>query len=243
MERILAVLIMGCALTQAQSERPAYEVASIKLNNSDSGNSSSHGSKGQIVFTNVSLKRLIDRAYNVKPFQVTAPDWTDSVHFDISAKYPPDVKDDDRKLMLRTLLEDRFKLAVHKETKEVQGYELVVSKKGFKLKPVEPGSGGTNSRGAYAETLTAKKVSMEGLADYVASNLGKAVVDKTGIPGVYDFEFRWAREDQPSDGTEADAAPSLFTAVEDTVGVRLQAQKVSLTIFVVDHVERMPDEN
>ena len=243
MIRIVAVLCISCVLTQAQAERPAYEVAVIKPNNSGSGNSSSNGSKGQIVFTNVSLKRLIERAYNTKPFQVVAPDWTNSLHFDISAKYPPDVTADDRKLMLRTLLEERFQLAVHQETKEVQGYALLVSKKGFKLKPVEPGSGGINSRGSHVQTLTATKISMESLADYVAFNLDKAVVDKTGIPGLYDFEFRWSKDDQPSDGTEADAAPSLFTALEETLGVRLQPQKVSMTIFVVDHVERTPNEN
>ena len=168
MQRIIAVFVIGCALAQAQAERPAYEVAAIKPNNSGSGNSSSNGSKGQVVFTNVSLKRLIERAYNAKPFQVVAPDWTNSLHFDISAKYPSGVKDNDRLPMLRTLLEDRFNLAVHKESKEVQGYELVVSKKGFKLQPVEPGHGGTNSRGSHFQTLTAKKISMETLADYVA---------------------------------------------------------------------------
>jgi len=237
-----AVLFVGWALAQPQAERPGYEVASIKPNNSSSGSSRSNGSKGQIVFNNVSLKRLIERAYSVKPFQVVAPDWTESVHFDIAAKYPPDTKDKDRPLMLRALLEDRFKLAVHRESKEVQGYELLVAKKGFKLKPVEPGVANTNSRGAYAQTLTATKVSMDGLADYVARNLDKAVVDKTGITGVYDFEFRWSKEVQTSNDGEADA-PTLFAALEESLGLRLQAHKVPLTMFIVDHVERMPDEN
>ena len=135
--RIIMFLAAGAVFAQPQDSRPAYVVASVKPNASFSDSSSSHGSTGQIVFTNLSLKRYIERAYNVKPFQVIGPDWMESVHFDITAKYPPDTKDADRPAMLRTLLEDRFKLAVHRESKEMPGYRLVVAKGGFKLKPVE----------------------------------------------------------------------------------------------------------
>jgi uncharacterized protein (TIGR03435 family) len=240
---MIVLLAAGAALAQPQDERPAYEAASVKLNTSGTGNSSSHGSKGQIVFTNQTLKRLIERAYSVKPFQVTGPGWMETVCFDIAAKYPPDTKDDNRSLMLRTLLEDRFKLAVHRESKEMPGYALVVAKSGFKLKPVEPGGSDTNSNGGHVRTLTAKKTSMAQLADLVARWLGEIVVDKTAIDGVYDFEFRWTNDDQTPNGTDAEAAPSLLTALQETLGLRLQPQKVPVEIVVVDHVERVPSEN
>jgi uncharacterized protein (TIGR03435 family) len=146
--------------------------------------------------------------------------------------------------MLRALLEDRFKVAVHRESKEMPGYALVVAKRGFKLKPVEPGGGSdTNSTGGRVRTLTVKRTSMASLADLLARNLDQMVVDRTGLEGVYDFQLRWTNDDQNSSSTDADAAPSLFTAIQETLGLRLQPQKVPTEIIVVDHVERVPTEN
>lgn len=241
---MMVLLATGAVLAQPRDAHPVYEAASVKANTSGSGSSSTHGSKGQVVFTNQTLKRLIERAYNVKPFQVTGPGWMESVSFDIAAKYPPDTKNDDRSLMLRALLEDRFKLAVHRESKDMAGYALVLAK-AFKLKPVEPGGSGsgTDSRGGRVQTLTAKQISMTQLADFVARSLGETVIDKTGIDGVYDFELRWTNDDQTADGIAADAAPSLFTALQETLGLRLRPQRVPVEIVVVDRVERVPAEN
>jgi uncharacterized protein (TIGR03435 family) len=243
---MIALLASGAPVARPQDARPAYEAASIKPNNSGSGGSSSNGSKGQIVFTNVSLKRLIERAYDVKPFQVTCSDWVENVHFDIAAKYPPDTKNEDRALMLRALLEERFKLAVHHDSKELPGFALVVAKGGFKLKPVEPGGAGVSDHGGRVRTLTVKHASIASIADVLARILGETVIDKTGIDGVYDFEFKWTADDMDgstSSPSNGDPAPSLFTAVQETLGLRLQAQKVPVDIIVVDHVERAPIEN
>jgi hypothetical protein len=149
----------------------------------------------------------------------------DTVHFDISAKYPPDAKDSDHPLMLRTLLEDSFKLTVHRESKDVSGYGLMVAKSGFKLKPVEPGGSSTNSEGGNVRTLIATKVSMPQLADFVARNLGEIVVDKTGIDGVYDLELHWSRDDQPSNDIAAAAPPTLFIALQETLACASSPKK------------------
>src|SRR5207245_2058525 len=114
---------------------------------------------------------------------------------------------------------------------------------GFKLKPVEPGGSDTNTNGGRVRSLTAKKTSMAQLADLIARNLGEVVVDKTGAGGVYDFELRWAKDDQTPNDADADPAPSLFTALQERLGLRLQPQKVPVEIVVVDHVERVPIEN
>jgi uncharacterized protein (TIGR03435 family) len=238
--QLIALFAAGAALGHPQDARPTYEAASVKLNTSGSVGSSSRGSKGQVVFTNQTLKRLIERAYTVKPFQVVGPGWIENVSFDIAAKYPPDSKDDDRSLMLRTLLEDRFRLAVHRTTKEMPGFALVVAKGGFKLKPVEPGGSSTDSNGGRVRTLTAKKTSMAQVADFVARTLGETVVDQTGIDGAYDFDLRWTTDDQNPD---AAPAPTLFIALQETLGLRLQPQKVPVELLVVDHVERVPTEN
>ena len=125
------------------------------------------------------------------------------------------------------------------------GYALVVAKKGFKLKPVEPGGTSTNSNsnGGRVVTLVATKNSMAQLADFVARRLGEVVVDKTGLDGVYDFELRWINDDQASSDAAADAVPLLPIALQETLGLRLQPQKVPVEIVVVDHVERVPVEN
>ena len=222
--------------------QPAYEVASIKPNNSGSTSSSTHGNKGEIFMKNQTLRRLVERAYDVKPFQVTAPGWLESVRFDISAKYPEETKPDDRVLMMRKLLEDRFKLEAHRETKEMQGYVLVVAKKGLKIKPVENTGGGpnTNGTGDRIRTLKVEMITMAQLADQVSRTLGEMVVDQTGVTGVFSFELRWTNDDKISNEGEA---PSIFTALQETLGLRLQPQKVPVEMVVVDRVERVPTEN
>jgi bla regulator protein blaR1 len=235
---MLAILAAGAVFAQLQDTRPAYEAAFIKANTSGSGSSSSNGTKGQIVMMNQTMKRLIQRAYGVRPPQVTGPAWMENTAFDIIAKYPPETNDHDRSLMLRTLLEGRFKLAVHRETREMPGYALMVAKSGLKLKPVEPGSSDTSSNGSKGVvTLTAKKTTMSFLSELLTRQMGEMVVDRTGLDGAYDFELRYAANDQVDD------APPLFSALQETLGIRLQPQKVPVELIVVDHVERVPTEN
>jgi uncharacterized protein (TIGR03435 family) len=238
------ILAAGAVFAQSAEVRPVFEVASVKLNNSGSHNSSSQGSQGQLVITNQSLKRLVERAYNVKSFQVTGPDWMDGVHLDIAAKYPPDAKREDQSLMLRSLLEDRFKLAVHRKPQDLPGFALTIAKGGFKLKPVpEEGGNSISTNGGRVRTLTAKQVSIAQIADFVARNMSEMVADQTGIKGVYNFEMRWTNDDQKADDAEVDVAPSLFTALQETLGLRLKPDKIPSEIIVVDHVERVPVEN
>ena len=240
----LVALSASASISAApQDPRPAYEVASVKLNNSGGGHSGTDGSKGQIMFTNLTLERLIERAYDVKPSQVAGPDWLENLRFDIVAKYPPATTAAARPLMLRTLLEDRFKLAVHRETREKPGYALVVAKGGFKLKPVEADGSDTNHSGGRIQTLTAKGTSMPILADLVSRYLGEVVIDKTGIAGAYNFDLRWTNDDQVPNDTGVEPAPTLFIAFQETLGLRLQPQKVQIEMVVVDHVERVPSEN
>lgn len=242
--RIVVALLAATLPARPQDTRPAYEVASIKPDQSGSGNSRTNGSRGQIVFTNHTLQRLIERAYSAKPFQVIGPAWMKDVRFDIVAKYPANTNRDDHPLMLRTLLEDRFKLAVHHEAKDMPGYALLVDKGGFKLKPVEAnGPSGTSRDGGRIVTLTARKSSMPALADDIGRSLGEMVVDRTGLAGVYDFELRFTSEDLNSNAGDAGAIPSLFTALKEVMGLRLQRRKVPVDIIVVDHVKRVPAGN
>ena len=229
---------------QPPAARQTFDVATVKPG-TPGGPKSNRASADQLISTNQTLKQLVVLAYSVQPYQVTGPAWMESVSFEITAKYPPGTRFKDRWLMLRSLLEDRFKLTVHHETKEMSGFALVVGKDGFKLKPSEPGEGSTSGGNQGSVwTFRARKIEMPTLAYELADSLGAVVVDQTGLTGVYDFQLRWASDDRSSPGgNEANPAPSLFTALQDTLGLNLQHQKVPVDVIVVDHAERVPTEN
>jgi uncharacterized protein (TIGR03435 family) len=237
---VVCLLAAGALLAQ---DRPAFEAVSIKLNANGIG-SSSNGSPGQVIMTNQTLKRLIERAYGLKPFQVIGPSWLESVHFDIAAKYPPNTKNADRPVMLRTLLEDRFKLATHRESRDLPGYALQVVKGGFKLKPVEGGQGDSESHGdGKTINFKAQQLPMADLADYLGRRLGEAVVDGTGISGSYTYELHWTTgESAPGDDPVTIQVAALQEAL-GTIGLRLHAQKVPVEVVVIDHLEKAPVEN
>jgi uncharacterized protein (TIGR03435 family) len=232
------------AFAQAKDARPAFEVATVKPAAPDE-NTSNRATADQMISTHQTLKQLVVLAYGVQPLQVSAPDWMESVRFDVTGKYPPGTRDCDRWLMLRTLLEDRFKLTVHHETKEMQGYALVVAKGGFKLKPSEPGEGMTvGGNQGRVWTFKARKIPLSDLAYELGDSLGGIVVDETGLGGVYDFQLRWASDEMTNSGdSDPNPAPSLFTALQDTLGLMVQKQRVPVDMIVVDHAERVPTEN
>jgi uncharacterized protein (TIGR03435 family) len=233
------LLCASCCIF-SQTAPPAFEAASIKLNTSGSGSGGSKGSKGQVLFTNVSLRRLIQRAYGIQDFELAGPDWMANVRFDIAAKYPPgEATNDQRNLMLQTLLAQQFHLTVHRETKEMPAYALVVAKNGPKLEASkETGDSTSTSRGRFEDTA----VSMAGLARQLAQQLEHPVVDKTGLTGVYTLKLEWTPDDQPA-GSEPALGPSIATALQDQLGLKLQTQKLPVEIIVVDRVDRTPVEN
>jgi uncharacterized protein (TIGR03435 family) len=232
------------AFGQTPDTRPAFEAAFLKPNTTGSGGSSSHETNGQIVMVNLTLKRLVERAYNVKPYQVTGPDWMENLRFDVTAKYPENSPNKDRPTMLLTMLEDRFKLATHTETKLLPGYELVLVKSGLKIKPVEKGSSGTSDNSSNnLETLQVTSRPMTDFADFLSRRLGSTVVDATKVDGLYSFELHWALDE--SNGA-VDRGAGDFAAIQEaigTLGLHLQATKVPVQIVVVDHIERVPTEN
>jgi uncharacterized protein (TIGR03435 family) len=243
--RAIIFLVAGAALAQTPEARPAFEAAFIKVNTIGNNGSRSHETTGQLVMVNQSLKRLIERAYNAKPFQVTGPEWLENVRFDITAKYPEDTKNADRPVMLRTLLEDRFKLVTHGETKDLPGFALVLAKSGLKTKPVEKAGGGMSDNSNNGqEDLKVTSIPMEQFADFLARRLGSTVIDSTNAGGVFTFELHWTLDDP--NGGPVDRGAGEFAAIQEaigTLGLHLQAQKVPVQMVVVDHVERAPTEN
>ena len=188
--------------------------------------------------TNVTLKTLIQSAYGVKDFQITGgPRWLDGDAYDVSARADAagQLSNDDLKPMLQALLADRFRLKVHRETKEVSLYSLVVAKTGSKLREhTGPGgpSGGT-LRDSGKVTMNAVKVPIAMLAENLGRVLGRTVVDNTGLTALYDFRLEWA-QDQTADAT----GPSLFTALQEQLGLKLESTRGPVEVIVIDSAEK-----
>lgn len=250
---------LGQPAATPPAAQPAFEVASIKLNTSgEPGSQMRSGGGGEIIMRNFSLKQIIKMAYEVKDYSLSGPEWLDSERFDINAKPPAGTARDQMRPMLRALLTERFKLAVHREPKTLSAYALVADKNGLKVKEVEaPGAGSGSQMRMGRGQLNAQKMSMAQLADSLAGTLDRPVVDKTEVKGVFDIKLEWTPDESqpmgvpggPGDGGERRPAadnpsgPSIFTALQEQLGLKLQGQKLPVEIVVIDHVEKVPTEN
>jgi uncharacterized protein (TIGR03435 family) len=139
------------------------------------------------------------------------------------------------RIMLRTLLTDRFKLVAHQETRMLSGYELMVTKKGPKLTPADPQ--GHRSIGSAGGKIIGTKVTVARFADYLATDLKMPILDKTGIAGDFDITVQYSRN------PDANSAPSVFIALQDELGLKLEAARIPIEILVVDHIEKSPIAN
>ena len=175
---VLLALASSAAFSQAPAPRPSFEVASIKPNHSGSNNSNNDWDNGLVRATNVTLKQCIASAYDVRGDQISGPDWLATERFDIVAKAGAPVEDQQIELMLQSLLADRFHLALHRETREMKAYALVVAKGGSKLTPAPPD--GNSSTRSQRGRLTARHTPTADLADTLAHVTGLRVVDKNG---------------------------------------------------------------
>ena len=238
---IILAARMGFGQTAAP---PTFEVASVKPNTSGSGSSHTSGTTGQLTITNRSLMELIKMAHSVQDYQIDGPEWLRSAKFDIVAKIPADASREQRPAMMMALLVERFHLAVHRETKEMPAYALVVGKSGPKLQQVEPGGTNMNNNGNNnSRQITAERVSMAGLAETLARIVEHPVVDRTGLQGAYKLKLEYTPDNAKSDGPDGAAGPSIYTALQEQLGLKLQTQKLPVEIIVVDRVERAATEN
>ena len=266
---LLAVLLLGARaqslaahnVHDAAKPLPEFEVASIKLNKSGSGSSHADFDHGRFTATNEGIRGLIQYdAYGVAGPQIEGgPAWLASERFDIEAKVDdataaamerlgPEERRQVKQQLIEQLLSDRFKLAVHWETKDLPVYALVRAKGGAKLTPSSDtsGSSGTSSNRGH---LKASGVTMARLAETLTGILnrevGRIVVDRTGIEGRYDLALEWSPDDGSSSSASSDSqgsGPSIFTALEEQLGLKLESSKGPVKILVIDRVEQ-PSEN
>ena len=215
----------------------AFEAASIKPNTSASNNSSTHTTRGGITAENVSLRQLIERAYVVADDALFGPEWLGDNRFDIVARMPADAPAGQGRLMLQSLLAERFGLKVHRETRPVSGYALIAGKNPPAMHEKPAGAEAKTNAGRGG--LNGTHASMADLARLLALQLSQTVQDQTGLKGVFDFNLEWSLDSARPD----DRVFTILTTVEEKLGLKLRPQKVSVDVLVVDHAERVPTEN
>lgn len=225
----------------------SFEVASIRPNVSGESGSSSSTQNGRFIGRNQNLRDLIEHAYGVMEWQITGPAWILSERFDVTAKPPAGVAGDQFETMMQNLLAERFKLQLHREQREHAVYALVVAKTGMKAVSA-PGDGQARTNWSR-DHIAAQHMSMAAFAERLSRVADRPVVDATGLQGAFNFELKWTPDTaqaKPSanPGTQlADAPPSLFTAIEEQLGLKLEPRKMPVEFLVVDHAEKVPTEN
>lgn len=285
----------GAAVPPSQAAAPkSFEVASIKPVAGENGIfriSIGTSPGGRWTANGITASILMQQAYDIKDYQITGgPSWLTTERYDIVAKADtPNLDRETLRVCLQSLLAERFKLQIHRETKELPIYSLVVGKAGHKLKvsetqpskdaqppdpskagqtgavgtgvgvgsgarvsgPGGPGPGGAMMRMGRGQ-LNAQMVPVSSIAAMLAQQLGRPVVDRTDIKGNFDFSLQWTPDETQRGGgfggmdrpaTEVPlpsdpSGPSLFTAVQDQLGLRLEATKGPVEILVIDRIEK-----
>ncbi len=235
-----------CAAQIPATLESAFESASIKPSREPEGRSAYDTNPGHIAIYNKSLKDCIRLAYGVKIAQLSGgPKWVETDRFDIEAKAKRPVGDPQLMAMLQTLLKQRFKLDIHRDTRMVPGYALTVLKTGLKIREVEPGPGHVDVRRG---SMGAQRTSMLQFAQTLSDLLNAAVIDATATPGVFDFRLDWtpeanrpglsADDGEPSALPDMPHGPSLFAAIQEQLGLKLEGRKAPLEVLIIDRAER-----
>ncbi|HWF46023.1 MAG TPA: TIGR03435 family protein [Bryobacteraceae bacterium] len=200
---------------------------------------------GRLMITNSTLKPIIREAFAAKDYQITGgPAWLDDDRFDITAKSDRDRSAKEMMAMLQTTLVERFRLKYHWQPKRVNVYALVIAKRQPELKPSTADQSyirlirnSPQDQVGVSYTIIAKKVSMSIFAARLGElELGRPVIDETGLKGEFDFQLNYDVGDTPG------ADPQIFTAIREQLGLKLRSQKGDVQVLVIEHVEK-PSEN
>jgi uncharacterized protein (TIGR03435 family) len=267
---IIAYLVIAPVPLLAQTaakagSTPTFEVASIRQNMNPNPRWNMYFTPDGVHATDVTLRWALDEAYGVTDDSLWSggPEWLDKARFDIEAKYDvtkyPDLTREQRQAMLQQLLADRFNLVVHHEAKEFPLYALVIAKDGPKFEETKPED---LRKSPVAGVLCMNKgrgkgvVEMQGctmkqfannLGGYGRNDLGRKIVDQTGLTGYYTVALHWTPVDTANPSStgpteQEQSGPSIFTAVKEQLGLELKPIKGPLDTIVIERAE-MPTEN
>jgi uncharacterized protein (TIGR03435 family) len=267
--RRAAAITMFVAIGIVAQPQLQIDITSLKLHTGDGRGPEMRGSPGGFSLKYASLRDMIRAAYGVRDFQIVGgPDWIDSDHYDFEAKArvsPSQM----HVVVVQAVLQDRFKLKSHRETRELPVYVLTVAKGGPRMRQSKEGSC-TPFDGAgmpprfkpgdkpfcgviksgislwLNKTIDAVGIKVaDSLTTFLSNNLNRTVIDQTGLTGKYDIHLEWNRQAANEPGSpapSADEGPSLITAVQDQLGLKLEPGRGPVKVLVIDRVER-PDGN
>jgi uncharacterized protein (TIGR03435 family) len=240
---LLAATICSAALGQQAAVPSAFEVATVKPAAPGAFGFSIDFGPDTLTMRNVTLRIAIQSAYRLQKYQMSGgPKWVDSDGYDIVGKTGDSLRsmdsaqrNDRLRAMLRTLLTERFQLSMRHESKDVPAYSLSIVKGGFRLTKVEPG--GPKQTYGTPDKLVASGANLTEFAALLAAKLQQPVIDHTGIEGLYNFSVQYAPENMPDS-----PYPSLFTAIQEQLGLKLERAAAPAETFAIERVER-PSEN
>ena len=237
------LLLFAAEVVYAQTAIPAFEVATVKPAAPADGHTHiNYPQNDNFSATNITLLALMEWAYAMPEKQILdGPSWIAATRFDIQAKselgdklkgLPSDQSNELKRQMVRSLLADRFQLKVHEEKRTLPAYDLVLAKGGSKL---EPSQSNGKSIGTGRNHFNAQGLTMTLIAEELSRIAGRVVVDKTGLTDRFDLTLRWTPDDAVASATDP---PTLFTAIQEQLGLKLEAAKEPVSVIVIDHVEQ-----
>lgn len=257
---MLPVSVMLFAATAAFGQTadapvPTFDVASVKSSQPGAGGErrgreNIQVTPGTVTMRNVNLKSCIRWAYHVTEYQVTGPAWIDSERYEIVGKATGPANEEQLRLMVQALLQERFKLAVHRQTKELSAYVLVVGKGGLKVQESKTEGESSIDINQKQMSVNVQRTPVSQLADMLGNVLRAPVVDQTGLKGRYDVTLNVAKyaADMAAQGKSIDNGPMdpfalISMILQDEFGLKLEAKKMPLDMVIVDHAEKAPVEN
>jgi uncharacterized protein (TIGR03435 family) len=234
-----ALLFLLPALLAAQTE---FDAASVKPAAPNANGFFTQTSRTQIELRNCSLLQCIEAAWGLPDYAVSGPAWLNSVHFDVIAKLPAGASPKDSGPMLQTLLTERFELKTHTETSDVPGFALTVAKGGPKLQKSAPDQNGGSG---YGPAMTqCRACDTAAFLTQLTRSLGRPIVDESSLTGVYDFNLRWTLDTPPTaPGQFPEPGASVFAAIQEQLGLKLEARKLPATVLVIDSANHVPSRN
>jgi uncharacterized protein (TIGR03435 family) len=203
-------------------------------------------SPGSLIMANVTLATAIKWAYRIQDYQITGPGWIKDDRYDISAKAGSPAPEDQLRTMLQSLLADRFKLAFHRQSREMSAYVVLVGKNGHKLRKSQT-EGAFDARPDGKAGVLVQHGDPDELAAMLSEPLQAPVINMTGLHGRYDFSIDIApyltQEIVTKPNAPSDIIPLAITALQEQLGLKLESRKVPVEMLVIDHAERTPAGN
>jgi uncharacterized protein (TIGR03435 family) len=240
----LVLLLAGSGSAAAQA---VFDVASVRA--AQDGRESIEVVPGSLTMRNVRMSGCLGWAYSVQDFQISGPGWLTEARFDIVAKAGTAAPEAELRLMLRSLLADRFKLAVRRESRELQALVLVVGKNGHKLKPNDVEGSPSFKTGKL--NLTGDGATLSQLTGFLSKELRQPVVDQTGLTGRFNYfldinayiteEIR--KSGGPNGGPPLEAPSIIAQALQQQLGLKVEPRKAPVEMLLVEHIEKTPTEN